>query len=710
MKRIFFTLILFLAFCPHAKASGNANAIVCTPTAGTACSWASTPSFGNLMISCAYRGTSATAPTTATNYTVIKSTTGNTNSLKCGWKISLGNETTGGTWANATDTFGEAYTGNWFANLGAGAMFGANTSGITESGSTAISYPTFTLSNTLSTSWVFCAGGSNGGSIDTAPSGMTMRSGTGITSVAFSDTNGNVTTWSTTAGPNPSAVNASVCGEIIGSPAMGTLTNYLVNEVLANGSAEVSTTPFTLTIPVPSTLSNNYLEFDFNWQYASVAPTVSSVYCNSDTGHATWTWALAKSFLDTANTTDTFAYYIAGATAGCESVSVVASSAWTTVSAEFFQYRQIATSNPIDSSASNSNNSAIYLTSGALSPSQSGDIIGQHCFSAGGQGTGLFTDLYTSGGITTLSASYGVGNSTSAFVETGSASLTPYMYAAGSGFTADCIGLALKASAAAGTAPTGVNIVKIENQIHGAGATQQFQIHNVAAGDAMVLVSDGNESASTKQWTTISSLIDTLTSYQPNDANGGYPNWALDCDIAAGDDIISFTGAPTGASPNYYVMEVAGLDNSSHTACFDSGTGKGNCSGAGCVSGIPTNAGSGTTGAGNFSPIPTIAPSTATGIVIESSQLGTGEPIAFTSPTCANFQVATYSGQTDGSYMGFGNFYGWCLNTSTSSQTWSATNGVDTTFNANAIALEAAAATGKCAACDMSLLWKDAQP
>src|SRR6202021_3833868 len=100
----------------------------------------------------------------------------------------IGSETTCGTWTNATQTFCQVYKGGWIGGQTLGGILAASTPSGTTGATTTISYPTFTLTNPLSTSWVVCAGGAiSATNADVAPTGLTLRSGTAVTNIAFAD-------------------------------------------------------------------------------------------------------------------------------------------------------------------------------------------------------------------------------------------------------------------------------------------------------------------------------------------------------------------------------------------------------------------------------------------------------------------------------------------------------------------------------------------
>jgi hypothetical protein len=679
MRRLNLILALLSAAVPS-WASGNTPVTQCTAAAATSCTLAATPAIGNLMVSMAVRTASATAPTTAAGWTVIKSTTGNTNSIKLAWKYSVGTETTCGAWTNASQTFCEVYSGTWIADLGVGAAFGANTSGTTGS-STTISLPTLTLSNPLSTSWIGC-GWSAGSATnaDVAPAGLTLRSGTTIATLGYGDTNGNVATWAAhTLTITPTSTWSSACFELIGTPAVSSPVPNLVHSFNLNYTDEGCTTGCTWTYSIPSSLSGNYLDLNFTFGYTGTVPTISNIYCNSDTTHATWTWVQGAKELDAADTTDKYDYYIAGATSGCTLLTiVVGTNTWTNFEAHYREWSGVANAAPDVAVAQQSTGTAPYITAGAVAPTQTGDLIYQDCTSAsmaGVTGGSASTNIFYSGGTQALDNQVIPSLAANAFIETGSESLTQYFYMVGFTGNAVCTAVALKVNAAQGTPASGVNVLSIWDQVLDTGTTTNvLNAATLIAGDALLVISYNLETANAVQFTGVSDTLgDSFTTYTPNDANGGYPNEALVGNTIAGINNITFTGTPTTGA-TYFIVEIQGL---SHTP-YDSTAGT-------PIVESPTGTGVSRTN------MPTITPSTANGIVFGMSEMGTGEPVSVNAPTGAILGVPIYTGQTDASQEAAGNMFGYYLNSSTSAIHWGWTNGVDTAWNASAIHLEAPA-------------------
>jgi hypothetical protein len=655
----------------------------CTPVAATSCTLLVTLPTNTFMVAIAYNGASVTAPTTPTGWTVIQSTTGNTNALKVAWKFSAGGETNCGTWTNATISDCEVYQDSsgheagWItASTLGGIISTATPSGSTgTTASTTLSYGTFTLQNPLSTSWVACAGAASGATAgaDVAPTGMTLRSGTTLVNYAYSDTNGNVSTWSTqTVTYTTASHNATACWEMVGSPAISGLGSNLAHALNFSQANEPCTGSCIWTSSAfPAQGSGNFSTIEFSWGYTTTAPTVSSIACVS--GSATFT--LQKSVLDTVDTTDQFFYTMTAATSSCTQIKITASSVWTNFEADYQEWYNVTA---VDVVAGQISSNAPYLSPGALTPTVTGDLIIEHCTSASMAGTtggSSATNIFVSGGITPIDTYNFFSQFTAAFVETGSEALTlNNLFTSFSG-NAICTAVALK-TGSAGTAPSGVFIIGVWGAGEGfASPTTLIQANTLIAGDSFVLVSDALEGAGNVQWSGISdSAGNTFIQEKPTDGSGGYPNWAIICNlVSTGSNLITLTGTPTGVTAQYFWVELHGMKPS---GCYDSTAG----------TPIGFNAAASTVTA-----MPSITPSTSSGIVFASSEMGTGaQPESVNAPSGAIFGVPTYSGQSDTSGQGLGNMFGYYLNTSTSTVSWGWTNGVSTTWNATAIALIAA--------------------
>jgi len=680
----------------HGSVSGNGSSATLTATQKD-----------DIIVECGNRN-SNTEPAVPTGYITIKHATGaNTQSGTCAYKSSPGNEITLGTMTNASNV---AYFVVRGVQIQSGGILGCNPAQSNGS-STSLTYPTCTMSRTDGSSILVTFGTATGAvtnlpdSCPTGPGGgtMTLQSSTSQSSLALCTLVG---ATSATTINSVTIDNTGHCGftfEILGTTKNTAITanDYLVYSKPWRYTNEAASSPYTMIIPLEHiSESGNDLDVTFAWQYASVAPTVSNVYCNSDTGGATWAWALTTDgtrtarVLDTGDTTDIFNYSVHNAASGCTKLTIVASSAFVTAAVTYREFRQIASS-PVEYVAAQTSTSDPFQTAGAITTATTGDLIYQDCSSATMGGVGGATGVTTidkSEGITMLGdwPLYNLGSEAWIYGTTGAD--TEYMaFLPAAGNHAVCIAVALKVSAGAGTAPTGPQIVSSWNVLMTGVATNTNPYAIMSTGDSIFIVDDGNQVANAQQFTGLTDTIgNSFAVKAPFDGSAGYPSIAFDCNVTAGDDLLIFTGVNTGATHNQWLVEMRNLDNSSHTACWDSTTGVGGCSGGHCVSGTPT-----AIVASTASPtgLPSITPGTADGIVFANSEIGNGTPQSLSAPTCGVFDNDTYAGQTDQSRMGLGNFFGFCLNSSTSAQSWGWVNGTSDTYQSIGIHFKAPAAS-----------------
>ena len=471
---------------------------------------------------------------------------------------------------------------------------------------------------------------------------------------------------------------------ILSSPCSAqSISSQFVREVHTSVPGEGCSGACELTINVPSSLAGNLLVVDFSWSYGGTAPAVSNIYCNSDTTHATWTWTLAKNVLDTGDSTDSFKYFTAGATAGCSSVTIVASAVWTNAEAVYKEYRGIAASSPIDGTAGQVNSgTGPNFNPGPLTTTTNGDLIDQYCtFAPLPFGAPNATSITGSGGFTLIDADLMFGYASMAQIQTSSGAVTPSINFVGgpSGGNGICIAAAFKTSASTGTAPSGIQIISQEDAF-GNTPTTYIQIHVFNPGDTLVIEGLSTQATGNNQWSSISdSLGSSFTTHQLADSGGGYPAWAVDCSApSVGDDKITISGASSSGNGNYVVLEIAGLNNSSHTACFDA------------TAGLKTNWGNNAP----YSSAPSITPSTAGGIILAAIEEGIGPISGISSPNGAIYAYPNYTGITDASQMTEGGGFSYLLNTSTNANSWTWTSPNSTAWNASAIALVAGSSQG----------------
>jgi len=168
-------VLIFRPSIPQAHAS--ALSFICASSAASTSSAACTgEQSGDLLVVFAYRSNSATAPTLATSYTQINTTSNNgggTNaSMRDGWKTAASSSETSGTWANATHVVMQVFRGqNSASPIGSDTPTGGNNSGTT------VTFGATSLSVSDGSSWFAGFAGRSTGDVKmaTAPVGMTNK-------------------------------------------------------------------------------------------------------------------------------------------------------------------------------------------------------------------------------------------------------------------------------------------------------------------------------------------------------------------------------------------------------------------------------------------------------------------------------------------------------------------------------------------------------
>lgn len=157
---------------------------------------------GDLIVLVAARVGNTTPPTVASGWVSFVSRSNNGIGSVVAYKIAASASETSGTWTNATHLAAATYRNDTNYLLVGG--FGGN-----NNFSTAINYPALTL---RATNWLVGAVilATNSTTGDAAPSGMTQRLdliGASTGEVAIADTNGTVSSWSSTNSTSGSNVN-----------------------------------------------------------------------------------------------------------------------------------------------------------------------------------------------------------------------------------------------------------------------------------------------------------------------------------------------------------------------------------------------------------------------------------------------------------------------------------------------------------------------
>ena len=222
---------------------------------------------GDLLIFFAYRDGSTTNPTLPAGFTSITAPDGTSSSTTVGYKIAASGSETSGTWTNATSLICHVYRSS------TGSVFPGAVATNTGS-STTVNYPALTLNNTGGSSWVLGFAGCNQSdmSLETAPSLMTNRStvSDATDEAAGADTNGGVTSWSST--------NVSVGGT--SGPWTTAVIEIAESAIKYIGSATAAAT--TVTLPAHQA-GDLILVFAFRDSGSSTAPSLPSGYTSKAT-------------------------------------------------------------------------------------------------------------------------------------------------------------------------------------------------------------------------------------------------------------------------------------------------------------------------------------------------------------------------------------------------------------------------------------------
>jgi hypothetical protein len=623
---------------------------------------------------------SNTEPTCPTNYTIIKHAAGaNTQSGTLCYYISPGNDTTTGVMTNATNVAYIVVRGYDMAS--ASGPIGLNPAQSNGS-STTLTYPTGAMTRTDGSSMLVTFGTATGAtttppdSCPATPSSMVLASSTSQSTLAMCYLIG--ATSATTVSSvtiSPTTGHSGFTFEILGEPNMSSVdtSNYLVHHVNAGFSGENCTTTCTATMNVPSTSANNELTAVLWWGYSVSSPTIANIYCNADSGHATWTFTDFGQ--DVANTTDLVdgaIYHMDNAPAGCTTITVTWSADQVSSYAlHWFELRQIATSSALDASVSNVSATAPFTTAGTITTTVDSDLILVDCApTINNLGNYTSSDILGPYGTTVLGDNNQNSIGYEMFVQTTHGAISPTMYfqnwAGGTGQRGACMAAAFKTSAGAGTAASDHIVQSLVVQTISV-TNPSFFMTVMKPGDQIMFLGLASQAAA--QWTGIS---DTLGGSFTTHGIADNPYFGLDCDIpTSGFDKVSLTGVPSGNNGGWVLMELTGYSNSSHTSCYDATAGYANANGI----------------ASPYSSAPVITPSGTGETVFAYINFGTGPATAVTAPSGATYFYPNYSGITDASHMTLGGGFAYQPNAPASAQSYTWTNVNSNSWNAAAIAL-----------------------
>jgi len=210
----------------------------------------STPQSGDLIVVGAYNNASTTIPTLVAGYTTPTggTTSGNTNAMRVGYKVSNGTETGSGTWTSATDVAVIIFRSIGSPSLGA--CVATNGTGVT------IIYSALALNVPDGNSWVVGFGGNRTTASAAAPSGMTLE--TNVTRLVASDSEAGKRTWpSTNVAGNTSTGWASVVFEVVAAAPVYAIPALVQ---IAHGSNTLGwttgTSTYHLRLPEPAQAGN----------------------------------------------------------------------------------------------------------------------------------------------------------------------------------------------------------------------------------------------------------------------------------------------------------------------------------------------------------------------------------------------------------------------------------------------------------------------
>jgi hypothetical protein len=165
---------------------------------------------GDLLLIFAFNNASTTLPTLPAGWTSAGGNGANVCACRIGWKVAGSASETSGTWTNASSLACIVYRGVATNKTPIGAVANGNGSSAT------LSFTTPAM-KARGTSWVAgFAGHVSATNVATAPAGMTLECGTGVTSLGGSDTNGPTANFpTTTLGVNASAGWETFTAEIM---------------------------------------------------------------------------------------------------------------------------------------------------------------------------------------------------------------------------------------------------------------------------------------------------------------------------------------------------------------------------------------------------------------------------------------------------------------------------------------------------------------
>ena len=228
------------------------------------------------------------------------------------------------------------------------------------------------------------------------------------------------------------------------------------------------------------TLPGNLLTLRMTYPHgatvSSIADSLSDTYIlgvSTDSGSGGWVTAL---------------YYVPGVAAGVKQITITFSSGVTDWHGAVQEYSGVTASTPGDGSCSN--HSTTVKCSAAITTTGNNDLI---VASAIGLGSGIRGNTMTSvapgGGFFLDSADTNCSDADEESVQASAGSITPAFAITGNSEVFNIVGMAFKASAGAGTNPTGMYILHEQHLQIGEGSNTQVS-YFVSSGNLVVASSD----------------------------------------------------------------------------------------------------------------------------------------------------------------------------------------------------------------------------
>lgn len=594
---------------------------------------------GDLLVFFAYRSGSTTPPTLPAGKVSLATQTGTTQSCRVGYIVATGTGDVSGTWTNATELCVHVLR----PSTGFTAIPGQIAT--SSSTTTTITFPALTLADSSGNSWVLgFVGSSNTSQTDgTAPSGMTNRQHvTGASHQAASnDTNGGVSSWSAhtiTAGTGNS-VSATL--EIVLAPSTTGLTGLPSNvyQHRAFGSQAIpsrqSGNSFKLPVPKITGAGNCGVWCITN----DGGATVSSVSGSANGSYGT-------AFLSaTGGGLDSHMYVLANLTGGQETVTFTFSANVSQFTATYTEYYGVATASVTQGSSSVANSTTIGA--GSFTPtnnnSTGGNVIHAFFSKCDTNPTVITRHQFAGANFTLLSADSSwagtqeLPKTAETFVQTTSAAINPAITSMGD--TADnwnSMAVALKVSSGSGTSPpsSGIQYNKMDSlSTNNFPANGTFVLQAPAFGNLrMVNCVDPNMSPAI---TVTDSEGNTWTGdgtsggQGPTGASAGI--WFLP-NASPNPNLLIFINTGSGTNSDVELTWRFRDFSGAATSPFDSAIE--------CNDTLAANA-------STYTPTNTISPSNTNGVVVADIGLLTGPGLTVTSPSGANWELSTFTGETD---------------------------------------------------------------